>query len=466
MNYTRSPGAMRAASRSPRAATAATTDRSSARWSAIASSWSRSPTSRSSRSRCARATPCRPARRCCDRSSARCRRVSTRPSRRATSRSVGSRSWSRVRVRRRSPRRALRSNPRTARSRPKSTSISACRTSSTRKLLSQSALDQARARRDSAAGAQQASGCAPASAARRHAGRGSRAGRSGAQAGAGGPRRTADERGALRRQGAAGRARRSHSVQARRAAGRWHAADRDARGRHAVRARLRARTAAHAVPAGHADARRVSMVATRRCNGVVRFVSAEAAFTPYYALTQEDRSRLCAISRRSTWTRAPPPNVPTGMPVQVELRPTKQMSARPEDGPAISARNLTRRFGKLTAVDHVTSRHPARDDLRLPRAERLGQVDDDPHAVRPAAAERRRVRGPRPSGAARSRAAAHEDRLHDAALLAVGGPHGPGEPRLHRPHLRPRRQAARRAHRRAARASTASTIGASSAPAR
>src|SRR5687767_1703631 len=36
------------------------------------------------------------------------------------------------------------------------------------------------------------------------------------------------------------------------------------------------------------------------------------------------------------------------------------MSASPESGPAISARNLTRRFGKLTAVDHVT--------LDIPRA--------------------------------------------------------------------------------------------------
>jgi ABC-2 type transport system ATP-binding protein len=36
------------------------------------------------------------------------------------------------------------------------------------------------------------------------------------------------------------------------------------------------------------------------------------------------------------------------------------MSARPEGGPAISARNLTRRFGKLTAVDHVS--------LDIPRA--------------------------------------------------------------------------------------------------
>jgi ABC-2 type transport system ATP-binding protein len=36
------------------------------------------------------------------------------------------------------------------------------------------------------------------------------------------------------------------------------------------------------------------------------------------------------------------------------------MSSRPNSGPAISARNLTRRFGKLTAVDHVS--------LDIPRA--------------------------------------------------------------------------------------------------
>ena len=36
------------------------------------------------------------------------------------------------------------------------------------------------------------------------------------------------------------------------------------------------------------------------------------------------------------------------------------MSAHPQSGPAISARNLTRRFGKLVAVDHVS--------LDIPRA--------------------------------------------------------------------------------------------------
>lgn len=52
--------------------------------------------------------------------------------------------------------------------------------------------------------------------------------------------------------------------------------------------------------------------------GVVRFISAEAAFTPYYALTQEDRSRLSYLAEIDLDERAAA-NVPTGMPVQVEL---------------------------------------------------------------------------------------------------------------------------------------------------
>jgi HlyD family secretion protein len=58
--------------------------------------------------------------------------------------------------------------------------------------------------------------------------------------------------------------------------------------------------------------------------GVVRFVSAEAAFTPYYALTQDDRSRLAYLTLIDLDESAAA-NVPTGMPVQVELandRPT------------------------------------------------------------------------------------------------------------------------------------------------
>jgi HlyD family secretion protein len=52
--------------------------------------------------------------------------------------------------------------------------------------------------------------------------------------------------------------------------------------------------------------------------GVVRFVSADAAFTPYYALTKEDRSRLAYLAEIDLDASAAA-NVPTGMPVQVEL---------------------------------------------------------------------------------------------------------------------------------------------------
>lgn len=53
-------------------------------------------------------------------------------------------------------------------------------------------------------------------------------------------------------------------------------------------------------------------------NGVVRFVSAQAAFTPYYALTQEDRSRLAYLAEIDL-DQSAAAEVPTGMPVQVEL---------------------------------------------------------------------------------------------------------------------------------------------------
>jgi HlyD family secretion protein len=53
-------------------------------------------------------------------------------------------------------------------------------------------------------------------------------------------------------------------------------------------------------------------------DGVVRFVSAESAFTPYYALTQEDRSRLSYLAEIDLDESAAAV-VPTGMPVQVEL---------------------------------------------------------------------------------------------------------------------------------------------------
>jgi HlyD family secretion protein len=53
-----------------------------------------------------------------------------------------------------------------------------------------------------------------------------------------------------------------------------------------------------------------------RFGGTVRYVSAEAAFTPYYALTQKDRSRLSYLAE-VTLDDPRAANLPAGVPVQV-----------------------------------------------------------------------------------------------------------------------------------------------------
>ena len=52
--------------------------------------------------------------------------------------------------------------------------------------------------------------------------------------------------------------------------------------------------------------------------GVVRYISAEATFTPYYALTQKDRTRLSYLAE-ITVDDPGAANVPVGMPVQVRV---------------------------------------------------------------------------------------------------------------------------------------------------
>lgn len=52
--------------------------------------------------------------------------------------------------------------------------------------------------------------------------------------------------------------------------------------------------------------------------GTVRFVSADAAFTPYFALTQRDRSRLSFLAE-VTLTEPAATGLPTGLPVEVDF---------------------------------------------------------------------------------------------------------------------------------------------------
>lgn len=51
-------------------------------------------------------------------------------------------------------------------------------------------------------------------------------------------------------------------------------------------------------------------------SGIVRYISAQAAFTPYYALTQQDRSRLSYLAEIDV---SDAHDLPVGMPVQVTL---------------------------------------------------------------------------------------------------------------------------------------------------
>ena len=81
---------------------------------------------------------------------------------------------------------------------------------------------------------------------------------------------------------------------------------------------------------------------------------------------------------------------------------------------------LTKRFGDKRVVDDFDIQVPQGRDLRLSRAQRLGQDDDDPHALRPADAGRA-ARARASASTCGSEAAADQGagRLHDAEVLAT-----------------------------------------------
>jgi HlyD family secretion protein len=56
--------------------------------------------------------------------------------------------------------------------------------------------------------------------------------------------------------------------------------------------------------------------------GEIRYVSSEAAFTPYYALNESDRSRLSFLAE-VVLTEPDAAGLPTGMPVEVTMQETQ-----------------------------------------------------------------------------------------------------------------------------------------------
>ena len=83
-----------------------------------------------------------------------------------------------------------------------------------------------------------------------------------------------------------------------------------------------------------------------------------------------------------------------------------------------------RKFGDFTAVDHVSFEVRARRDLRPARPQRRRQDDDLPHALRPAAGQRRHAAASPASTCARARASARAaHRLRRAEVLALRPAH-------------------------------------------
>ena len=55
----------------------------------------------------------------------------------------------------------------------------------------------------------------------------------------------------------------------------------------------------------------------------MRYVSSEAAFTPYYALTQEDRGRLSYLAEVTLTDELAAARLPSGVPVEVTPDPER-----------------------------------------------------------------------------------------------------------------------------------------------
>ena len=83
-------------------------------------------------------------------------------------------------------------------------------------------------------------------------------------------------------------------------------------------------------------------------------------------------------------------------------------------------------------------RRAARRDLRVPRRQRRRQVDDHPHALRPAPTDERHGHGGRRRRRARSRGGEAAHRLHVAEVLALRGADRRPEHPLLRRRVRPR----------------------------
>ena len=170
---------------------------------------------------------------------------------------------------------------------------------------------------------------------------------------------------------------------------------------------------------------------------------AHAEFTPPVIYSLEERAKLVFLieartgAARATCASASRSSVRS-------LEQPERDNARDAADIAIDVHGLTKSFDGRAVVRDLSMQVKRGDDLRLPRAERLGQDHDHPHAVRAAHARRGRRHLPRLRHPHRDRRDQAPRRLHDAALQPLSGPLGAREPRVRRARLRHRRIRSRR----------------------
>ena len=109
--------------------------------------------------------------------------------------------------------------------------------------------------------------------------------------------------------------------------------------------------------------------------------------------------------------------------------------ASADEVPAIEAEGLTRRFGDFVAVDHVSFKIAPRRNLRLPRLQRLRQIDHDEDVDRVPARDGGLGEALRQPDGLERHGDAPQRRLHDAGVLALRRTHRPAKSRSARSAL-------------------------------
>ena len=168
------------------------------------------------------------------------------------------------------------------------------------------------------------------------------------------------------------------------------------------------------------------------------YVSTEAEFTPPVIYSNETRSKLVFMveARPAADNAAQAASGPAGerAPAMSDARPPA--NEVPAAMPVIDVHGLNKSFGTKHVVVDLSLRVERGEIFGFLGSERQRQDDVDPSHVRPPDARFRQRHLPRLRHPHAIRGDQAQRRLHDAALLVLGRPDDPREPRVHRARVR------------------------------